>query len=155
MNTKWRYIKETYISLINLDIVVFCYYLKHFFVATWLLVCNFIFPLKSLCKENILTNQMKNEYFQDNLEKRTEILKRMILAEVPNESLERKSKSQWKLTFFWTLSNKITSQKIFFYFGIYFFFREFHLEFWKVSFPLWFWFSFPDFLENIHFSFDL
>ena len=60
---------------------------------------------------------------------------------------------KWK--FFWTLSNQITSQKFFFYLGIYFFFRKVHLEFWKVSFSLWFWFSFPDFLENSHFSFDL
>ena len=69
---------------------------EHFFVATWLLVCNFIFPLKSLCKENILTNQMKNEYFQENLEKRIKITREMILSEVQNEIRERKSKSQGK-----------------------------------------------------------
>ena len=45
---------------------------EHFFVATSLLACNFIFPLKSLCKENILTNQMK-----------------MILSEVPNQIFGR------------------------------------------------------------------
>ena len=60
-----------------------------------------------------------------------------------------------KWNFFWTLSKKITSQKIFFYLGIFFFFEEFDLEFWIVSFRSWFWFSFSDFLENIHFLFDL
>ena len=45
---------------------------EHFFWATRLPLCNFIFPLKSLCKENILTNQMK-----------------MILSEVPNQIFGR------------------------------------------------------------------
>ena len=61
------------------------------------LIHNFFplfFPLKSLYKENILTNQMKNEYFQENLEKRIKITREMILSEDPNEIRDRKSKSQ-------------------------------------------------------------
>ena len=69
---------------------------EHFFQATRLPPCNFIFPLKSLYKENILTNQMKNEYFQENLEKRIKITREMILSDDPNEIRDRKSKSQWK-----------------------------------------------------------
>ena len=59
------------------------------------LIYNF-FPLKSLYKENILTNQMKNEYFQENLEKRIKITRETILSEVPNDIFERKSKSEGK-----------------------------------------------------------
>ena len=73
----------------------------------------FVFQLKSLCKKNILTNQMKNEYFQENLEKRIKIIREMILSKIPNEILERKSKSQGKRRFFGTLFGLITSKKIF------------------------------------------
>ena len=45
---------------------------------------------------SLITNQMKNEYFQEILEKRIKITKEMILSEVPNEIRERKSKSQRK-----------------------------------------------------------
>ena len=79
-------------------------------MATWLLVCNVIFHLNSLCKEHILTNQMKNEYFQENLENRIKITMEMILSEVPNEIYERESKSQSKRRFFGTLFCLITSK---------------------------------------------
>ena len=39
---------------------------------------------------------MKNEYFQENLEKRIKITREMIFSEVPNEIRERKSKFQGK-----------------------------------------------------------
>ena len=39
---------------------------------------------------------MKNEYFQENLEKRIKITREMILSKIPNEIFERKSKSQGK-----------------------------------------------------------
>ena len=41
---------------------------------------------------------MKNEYFQENLEKIIKITMEMemILSEDPNEIRDRKSKSQWK-----------------------------------------------------------
>ena len=39
---------------------------------------------------------MKNEYFQENLEKRIKITREMILSEVQNEIHERKSESQGK-----------------------------------------------------------
>ena len=39
---------------------------------------------------------MKNEYFQENLEKRMKITRKMILSEVPNEIPERKSKFEGK-----------------------------------------------------------
>ena len=39
---------------------------------------------------------MKNEYFQENLEKRIKITREMILSEVQNEIRERKSKSKGK-----------------------------------------------------------
>ena len=54
---------------------------------------------------------MKNEYFQENLEKRIKITMRMILSEVQNEILERKSKSQSKRRFFGMLFSLITSKK--------------------------------------------
>ena len=66
---------------------------EHFLIYNFF---PFFFPLKSLYKENILTNQMKNEYFQENLEKRIKITREMILSEVPNEFREWKSKSQGK-----------------------------------------------------------
>ena len=56
---------------------------------------------------------MKNEYFQENLEKRIKIIRKMILSKIPNEILERKSKSQGKRRFFGTLFGLITSKKIF------------------------------------------
>ena len=56
------------------------------------------FPLFSLTsqRKNILTNQMKNEYFQENLEKRIKITREMILSNDPNEIRDRKSKSKGK-----------------------------------------------------------
>ena len=39
---------------------------------------------------------MKNEYFQENLEKKIKITREMILSEVQNEIRERKGKSQGK-----------------------------------------------------------
>ena len=44
-------------------------------------------------KKYILTNQRKNEYFQENEKKNIEIKRKMILFDDPNESIERKSKS--------------------------------------------------------------
>ena len=44
-------------------------------------------------KKYILTNQRKNEYFQENEKKNIEITMEMILFDDPNESIERKSKS--------------------------------------------------------------
>ena len=46
--------------------------------------------------KNILTNQMKNEYFQENLEKSIKITRAMILFDDPNEIIERKGKSEGK-----------------------------------------------------------
>ena len=60
---------------------------------------------------------MKNEYFQENLEKRIKITREVILSEVPNEILERKSKSQSKRRFFGKLFCLITSKKISFPYG--------------------------------------
>ena len=62
---------------------------------------------------------MKNEYFQENLEKRIKITTEMILSEVPNEILERKSKFQGKRRFFGILFCLITPlpfhfEKVFF-----------------------------------------
>ena len=56
---------------------------------------------------------MKNEYFQENLEKRIKIIREIILSKIPNEILERKSKSQGKRRFFGTLFGLITFKKIF------------------------------------------
>ena len=56
---------------------------------------------------------MKNEYFQENLKKRIKITMKMILSKIPNEILERKSKSQSKRRFFGMLFSLITSKKIF------------------------------------------
>ena len=39
---------------------------------------------------------MKNEYFQENLEKSIKITREMILFDDPNEIIERKSKSEGK-----------------------------------------------------------
>ena len=47
-------------------------------------------------KKYIDTNQMKNEYFQENMEKVIEITRELILFDVPNEIIERKSKSEGK-----------------------------------------------------------
>ena len=44
-------------------------------------------------KKYILTNQMKNEYFQENEKKSIEITREMMLFADPNENIERKSKS--------------------------------------------------------------
>ena len=44
-------------------------------------------------KKYILTNQRKNEYFQENEKKIIEITREMIFFDDPNESIERKSKS--------------------------------------------------------------
>ena len=44
-------------------------------------------------KKYILTNQRKNEYFQENEKKNIEIIRDMILFDDPNESIERKSKN--------------------------------------------------------------
>ena len=44
-------------------------------------------------KKYILTNQRKNEYFQENDKKSIEIIREMILFDDPNESIERKSNS--------------------------------------------------------------
>ena len=52
----------------------------------------------------MVTNQMKNEYFQQNLEKIFEITTEMTLSDAPNEIIERKSKSKGKSHF---LSMKI------------------------------------------------
>ena len=40
--------------------------------------------------KNIATNQMKNEYFQENLEKSIKITRAMILFDDPNEIIDRK-----------------------------------------------------------------
>ena len=61
-------------------------------------------------RKNILTNQIKNEYFQENLEKGIKITKEMILSEVTNDILETKSKSQGKRRFFEMLFSLITSK---------------------------------------------
>ena len=47
-------------------------------------------------KKYILTNQMKNEYFQENEKKSIEITREMIRFDDPNEIIETKSKSEWK-----------------------------------------------------------
>ena len=47
-------------------------------------------------KKYILTNQMKNEYFQENEKKIIEITREMILFDDPNEIIERKSKTEGK-----------------------------------------------------------
>ena len=47
-------------------------------------------------KKNIVTNQMKNEDFQENLENSIKITREMILFDDPNEIIERKSKSEGK-----------------------------------------------------------
>ena len=47
-------------------------------------------------KKYILTNQMKNEYFQENEKKSIEITREMILFHDPNEIVERKSKTEGK-----------------------------------------------------------
>ena len=48
---------------------------------------NYEIPMKKY----ILTNQRKNEYFQENDKKSIEITREMILFDDPNESIERKS----------------------------------------------------------------
>ena len=55
-----------------------------------------IFPLEIPMKKYILTNQMKNEYFQENEKKSIEITREMILFDDPNEIIERKSKTEGK-----------------------------------------------------------
>ena len=52
--------------------------------------------MKSRWKKNIVTNQMKSEYFQEHLEKSIEITRAMILFDDPNEIIKRKSKSEGK-----------------------------------------------------------
>ena len=47
-------------------------------------------------KKYILTNQRKNEYFQENEKKSIEITREMILFDDPNEIIERKSKTEGK-----------------------------------------------------------
>ena len=48
-------------------------------------------------KKYILTNQMKNEYFQEKEKKKSiEITREMILFDDPNEIIERKSKTEGK-----------------------------------------------------------
>ena len=44
-------------------------------------------------KKYILTNQRKNEYFQENEKQSIEITMEMILFDDPNDNIERKSKS--------------------------------------------------------------
>ena len=66
---------------------------EHFFQATGRLDCNFIFPFEIPMKKYILTNQMKNEYFQENEKKSIEITREMILFDDSNEIVDRKSKS--------------------------------------------------------------
>ena len=83
---------------------------EHFLIYNFF---PFFFPLKSLYKKNILTNQMKNEYFQENLKKRIKSTREMILSKIPNQILEKKSKSQGKRRFFRMLFSLITSKKIF------------------------------------------
>ena len=51
------------------------------------------FPFEIRMKKYILTNQRKNEYFQENEKKSIEITREMILFDDPNESIERKSKT--------------------------------------------------------------
>ena len=58
--------------------------------------CNFMFPFEIPMKKYILTNQMKNEYFQENEKKSIEITREMILFDDPNEIIERKSKTEGK-----------------------------------------------------------
>eukprot|EP00493_Phyllostaurus_siculus_P021205 UN21531 len=69
---------------------------KHFSWATRRPVCNCIFPFEIPMKKYILTNQMKNEYFQENEKKTIEITREMILFDDPNEIIERKSKTEGK-----------------------------------------------------------
>ena len=47
-------------------------------------------------KKYILTNQRKNEYFQENEKKSIEITREMVLFDDPNEIIERKSKTEGK-----------------------------------------------------------
>ena len=47
-------------------------------------------------KKYILTNQRKNEYFQENEKKSIEITRKMILFDDPNGIIERKSKTEGK-----------------------------------------------------------
>ena len=55
-----------------------------------------MFPFEIPMKKYILTNQMKNEYFQENEKKSIEITREMILFDDPNEIIERKSKTEGK-----------------------------------------------------------
>ena len=53
-------------------------------------------------KKYILTNQRKNEYFQENEKKSIEITREMVLFDDPNEIIERKVKPKgnyfnWKV----------------------------------------------------------
>ena len=61
----------------------------HFKIITFF---SFEIPMKKY----ILTNQMKNEYFQENEKKSIEITREMILFDDPNEIIERKSKTEGK-----------------------------------------------------------
>eukprot|EP00493_Phyllostaurus_siculus_P021207 UN21533 len=54
------------------------------------------FPFEIPMKKCLLTNQMKNEYFQENEKKTIEITREMILFDDPNEIIERKSKTEGK-----------------------------------------------------------
>ena len=54
------------------------------------------FPFEIPMKKYILTNQMKNEYFQENEKKSIEITRVMILFDDPNEIIERKNKTKGK-----------------------------------------------------------
>ena len=66
---------------------------EHFSQATRRPVCNFFFPFEITMKKYILTNQRKNEYFQENEKQSIEITMEMILFDDPNDNIERKSKS--------------------------------------------------------------
>ena len=67
---------------------------EHFFLAPLgTPFYNFSFPFEIPMKKYILTNQMKNEYFQENEKKSIEITMEMILFDDPNEIIERKSKT--------------------------------------------------------------
>ena len=70
---------------------------EHFFLAPLgTPFYNFSFPFEIPMKKYILTNQMKNEYFQENEKKSIEITREMILFDDPNEIIERKSKTEGK-----------------------------------------------------------
>ena len=65
-----------------------CFLKPHTYLIHYFEISNFVFSFEILKEKNIVTKQMKNEYFQENKEKKIEYTREMILFDDQNEIIE-------------------------------------------------------------------